>query len=62
MGDLVMSFPLLAWLKAADPTRPLWVLAEPGFFEPAHAAFAGRGFFPSRKAAKNSSPVHLCTG
>ena len=24
MGDLVLTFPLLAWLRAEHPRRPLW--------------------------------------
>lgn len=34
MGDLVLSFPLLAWLTAANPARPLWVVGEERFFNP----------------------------
>lgn len=31
MGDLVMTFPLMAWLRKKEPGRPIWVLAEPEF-------------------------------
>ncbi|MDL2267587.1 glycosyltransferase family 9 protein, partial [Desulfovibrio sp. OttesenSCG-928-G15] len=34
MGDLVLSFPLLAWLAAANPARPIWVVGEEHFFKP----------------------------
>lgn len=33
MGDLVLSFPLFAWLRHLEPDRPLWVVAEPLFYE-----------------------------
>lgn len=32
MGDLVLTFPLLAWLRAEHPRRPLWVVGEEKFF------------------------------
>lgn len=34
MGDLVLSFPLLGWLKSAYPGHPVWVLGEEHFFSP----------------------------
>lgn len=34
MGDLVLSFPLLARLRSAYPDNPLWVVGEKAFFEP----------------------------
>jgi len=34
MGDLVLSFPLLAKLGEAYPDHPLWVVGEQSFFEP----------------------------
>ena len=59
MGDLVMSFPLLAWLKAADPTRPLWVLAEPGFFEPLMPLSPDAVFFPPEAEEQLArTPLH----
>lgn len=33
MGDLILTFPLVAWLKAMEPERPVWIVAEPMFFE-----------------------------
>lgn len=33
MGDLVLTFPLLAWLRAEHPRRPLWVVGEEKFFK-----------------------------
>lgn len=50
MGDLVLSFPLLTWLKAADPARPLWVLAEPVFFKPLMPLSPSVVFFPPEAA------------
>lgn len=32
MGDLVLTFPLLAWLRAEYPRHPLWVVGEETFF------------------------------
>ena len=34
MGDLVLSFPLLAWLTSHLPGHPLWVVGEEFFFKP----------------------------
>lgn len=34
MGDILLSFPMFFWMKRSAPTRPLWVVAEPTFFEP----------------------------
>ena len=34
MGDLVLSFPLLAWLGRHLPGHPLWVVGEEIFFKP----------------------------
>lgn len=33
MGDLILTFPLMALLRALEPDRPLWVVAEPCFYE-----------------------------
>ncbi len=33
MGDLIMTFPLMAWLRIMEPERPVWVVAEPMFFK-----------------------------
>ena len=33
MGDLVLSFPLFTWLARLEPDHPVWVLAEPSFYE-----------------------------
>lgn len=34
MGDLILSFPLILWLRRTFPAHPVWVLAEPKFFGP----------------------------
>ena len=31
MGDLIMTFPLMGWVRATEPERPVWVVAEPDF-------------------------------
>ena len=33
MGDLILTFPLLARLRLAEPDRPVWVVAEERFFK-----------------------------
>ncbi|MCL1985092.1 MAG: glycosyltransferase family 9 protein, partial [Betaproteobacteria bacterium] len=33
MGDLILTFPLLARLRLAEPERPVWVVAEERFFK-----------------------------
>ncbi len=32
MGDLVLSFPLCLWLARVYPGHPIWVVAEPSFY------------------------------
>jgi hypothetical protein len=34
MGDLILSFPLLLWLRRRFPAHPVWVAAEPRFARP----------------------------
>ncbi len=34
MGDILLSFPLFCWMRRGTPARPIWVVAEPVFFEP----------------------------
>ena len=34
MGDLILTFPLLLWLRRTYPGHPLWVMAEPQFAQP----------------------------
>lgn len=33
MGDLILTFPLMGWLRASYPEHPLWVVGEEIFFE-----------------------------
>lgn len=33
MGDLVLSFPLVGWLKSLYPETPIWILGEKIFYE-----------------------------
>ncbi len=33
MGDLILSFPLLQKLSMVEPYRPIWVVAEPMFYQ-----------------------------
>ena len=32
MGDIILSFPLFLWTKRTSPDHPVWVVAEPGFY------------------------------
>lgn len=33
MGDIILSFPLFLWAARTAPERPIWVVAEPHFYE-----------------------------
>ncbi|KAF0232164.1 MAG: putative glycosyl transferase family [Desulfovibrionaceae bacterium] len=33
MGDIILSFPLFLWAARTTPDRPIWVVAEPHFYE-----------------------------
>lgn len=44
LGDLILTFPLLITLQKLFPAHPLWVMGQPGFYEPLlpfspHAAY-----------------------
>lgn len=32
MGDIILSFPLFLWTKRTSPDNPVWVVAEPTFY------------------------------
>ncbi len=46
MGDLVLSFPLLGWLRVHYPHNPIWVVAEPVFFKGLMSLAPEVTFFP----------------
>ncbi|MFV0423277.1 glycosyltransferase family 9 protein [Oleidesulfovibrio sp.] len=46
MGDLVLTFPLLGWLRLRFPDAPIWVVAEPVFFKGLMALSPAVTFFP----------------
>ncbi len=46
MGDLIMTFPLMARLLRQEPERPLWVAAEPQFFKGLMPLAPKAVFFP----------------
>lgn len=50
MGDLIMTFPLIGWLKALEPQRAVWVLAERRFFEGLVALCPEATLFPAESA------------
>lgn len=47
MGDLILTFPLLVRLRQLWPHNPLWVVAEPAFFEQLMPLAPDAVFFPS---------------
>ena len=47
MGDLILTFPLLMRLRQLWPHNPLWVVAEPIFFEQLMPLAPDAVFFPS---------------
>lgn len=46
LGDLVLSFPLFSWLAQAEPEHPVWVVAEPEFFNALMPLAPSVVFFP----------------
>lgn len=46
MGDLIMTFPLLGWLHAHEPQRPVWIVAERQFSEAVLDVCPEATFFP----------------
>ncbi len=51
MGDLILSFPLLALLQNAYPDTPLWTVAEEAFFSEFYTLAPKTVFFPPSAAA-----------
>lgn len=52
MGDLIMTFPLLAWLQHRHRGHPLWVVAEERFFRPLQALSPSVVYFPPEAAPR----------
>ncbi len=52
MGDLIISFPLLALLKKQFPDQPIWTVAEPDFFTKLMDFAPNTTFFPPHAASK----------
>lgn len=50
MGDLIMSFPLMGYLQALEPQHPLWIVAEPCFFNELLHLAPKATFFPPEAA------------
>ena len=46
MGDLILTFPLLIRLRQLWPHNPLWVVAEPAFFQQLMPLAPDAVFFP----------------
>lgn len=52
MGDLVLTFPLLLWLKRKYPGHPVWVVAERIFFEGLVSLSPEVTYFPWEEAQR----------
>ncbi|MDR1776781.1 MAG: glycosyltransferase family 9 protein [Desulfovibrio sp.] len=52
MGDLILSFPLIEQLQRRLPGHPVWVAAEPQFFEELVPLAPKAVFFPSSHCAR----------
>lgn len=46
MGDLIMTFPLMGYLQAQELNRPIWIVAEPDFFQELLHIAPKATFFP----------------
>lgn len=46
IGDLILTFPLFAWLKIMFPENPVWVVAEEKFFTPLMPLSPSVTYFP----------------
>lgn len=57
MGDLILTFPLLALLHARYPGHPIWTVAEPRFFQDLHPFCPPTVFFPP-EASERLRTVH----
>ena len=57
MGDLILSFPLLALLQQRYPGHPLWTVAEPRFFQHLYGLSPSTVFFPP-EAQQQLQSVH----
>ena len=52
MGDLILTFPLLALLQQRYPGHPVWTVAEPRFFQPLYDFSPNTVFFPPEAHAQ----------
>lgn len=58
MGDLILSFPLLLWLKRTMPGHPVWVVAEEMFFSQLVPLSPAATYFPWTRAAAHELARH----
>ncbi len=60
LGDIIMTFPLLQLLRLRFPAHPLWVVADPKFFQPLSPLVPDIQFFSLEQAASlRGTPFHL---
>lgn len=52
MGDLILTFPLLALLHTRYPGHPIWTVAEPRFFQELRPFCPPTVFFPPEASAR----------
>lgn len=58
MGDLIMTFPLMGYLQVVEPQHPLWVVAEPCFFNELLHLAPKATFFPPEAATRLTSQTY----
>ena len=67
MGDLILTFPLLMRLRQLWPDNPVWVVAEPIFFQQLMPLAPGAVFFPPTHCGalsqqKYAAAINLSSG
>lgn len=61
MGDLILSFPLFLWLQREYPGHPLWVVAEPRFYNALMPISPRAAYMPWEAAPKlHNEKFALC--
>lgn len=60
MGDLILTFPLMAWLGGMKPGHPIWVVGEESFFETVLKLGPPAVYFPYSAADRLAeNPFHM---
>ncbi len=58
MGDLIISFSLVERLLCVEPERPIWIVAEPCFYEPLCALGPKVVFFSPKMAPQLKTKIY----